>query len=81
MATVATNSTPLKTSDRFSADVSIASSAELIPRKSKRPTVSAKKNLYLLRLSLEINGNQRRPIITGIIPTYVPITQNMISFQ
>jgi len=49
--TVATNSTPLKTSDRFSEDISIASSAALIPRKSKRPTVSAKKNLYLLRLS------------------------------
>jgi len=28
----------------------------------------------LLRLSLEINGNQRRPLNTGIIQTYVPIT-------
>ena len=70
---MATKSTPLKISDRLLAEISIASSAVLIPRKSKRPTVSAKKNLYLLRLSLEINGNQRRPINTGRIPTYVPI--------
>ena len=52
----------------------MGSSVALIRRKSKSPTVSAKKNVYVLRLSLARNGNQRRPISTGIIPTYVPIT-------
>ena len=44
-----------------------------MPRNTSRPTVKLRKKLYLLRLSFLMNGYHKRPIITGITPTYVPI--------
>ncbi len=63
---------PLNTPAMFSAAIPLLSTRASIPRKTSRPAVRLRKNLYALLPTLLINGNHRRPISTGIMPTYVP---------
>ena len=74
--TIAISICPLKTPATFSEAILFPSISASNPKKTSNPAVRDKKKVYLLLLSLFMNGNHKSPIMTGITPTYVPITAN-----
>ena len=62
----------LKTSATFREAILLLSIIASIPRNTSKPAVRLRKNLYAFIPSLLINGYHKRPINTGIMPTYVP---------
>src|ERR687898_3146462 len=77
IATIVIRICALKAGARLSTAISLLSSRASIPRKTNSPAVRLRKKLYLLGLNLLMNGYHTRPIITGIMPTYVPMRANV----
>ena len=69
----------MKLPAKLSSETSIASSIESIAKKSNNPAVNAKKKWNFCLLIFLIKGSHNNPIITGIIPTYVPIIAKKIA--